>query len=81
MLKADWFVWTIRWESLFRPSNCEEANKKIQTTLAFAKHQRDTNRHEGQVRDKTGNVLLVPWLTRIITQAAGTQNVVHGDDH
>lgn len=66
-------------KSLFAKPPDDAARNKIENTLKFAKHMRETGRHTCDPRDGKGGVL--PWLAGCRTTAPGSPwNVPHGDE-
>ncbi len=67
-------------KSLFSKPPDKSAESKIENTLAFAKHLRETGRHTCNADDGKGGKF--PWLLGCRTTAPGSPwNVPHGDDY
>lgn len=67
--------------SLFRHSDDERARRKVENTLAFVKHIRESNRHIGYAMDKEGKPIRIPFLAgcNVGSKEPG-KGLVHGDD-
>jgi len=66
--------------SLFHPTQDPRAQRKIENTLAFAKHIRDNNQHAGHAIDNNGNRMKIPWLAGCAVGSKEPGTFEHGDE-